>query len=496
MLDPVDVTHRRRRRAAWLHMMCAAAISLVVTLSTQAAGAAAPAGKPNIVFIFSDDQCFDTIRALGNREIQTPNLDRLVESGVSFTHAYNMGAWSPAVCMPSRAMLNTGRFLWHTEPQDGGREDVRLSAQGKLWAQLLAEGGYDTYFTGKWHIAPNPASVFKYTRHVRAGMPKDVPQGYNRPLEHEPNPWTPWDPEWGGFWEGGKHWSEVLREDACDFLDEAAKRDRPFFMYLAFNAPHDPRQSPREYVERYPAERIGLPESFLPMYPYAKEIGCGPDLRDERLAPFPRTPHAVRVHRSEYYAIITHMDTQIGLILDHLERLGLRDNTYLLFTSDHGLAVGHHGLIGKQNLFEHSMRPPLLIAGPGIPAGRRIDAPVYLQDVMPTSLEMAGLGAPEHVEFKSLLPLVDGRRERSYEAIYGAYLNLQRAVIRDHHKLILYPAIGKVLLFDLARDPHEMNDLADDPAQRQTIKRLFADLLDLQKQMGDRLDLRAAYPEL
>lgn len=499
---------------AFIRMICPTVVLCVLSVSQCAWGQrengngselraqSSQLSKPNIVFIFADDQCYDTIRALGNNEIRTPNLDRLVESGTTFTHAYNMGAWSPAVCMPSRTMLNTGRFLWRTQPRDNQREDVRLFEQGKLWSQLMAAAGYDTYFTGKWHIAPNPAKAFQFTRHVRPGMPKDVPEGYNRPLENEPDPWTPWDPKWGGYWEGGEHWSEVLRKDACDFIEQAAERNgqsptgRPFFMYLAFNAPHDPRQSPREYVERYPVDRISLPANFLPVYPFAADIGCGPDLRDERLAPFPRTPHAVRVHRREYYSIITHMDTQIGMILDAIQRAGLDDNTYVLFTADHGLAVGQHGLIGKQNLFEHSMRPPLMITGAGIPTGRRIHAPVYLQDVMPTSLELAGADRPEHVEFKSLLPLVDGRRDRSYDAIYGAYLDLQRAVIQNNHKLILYPGIGKMLLFDLATDPHEMNNLADDPDQAPTIRRLFATLLRLQEETGDRLDLKSAYPNL
>ncbi|HAV61561.1 MAG TPA: choline-sulfatase, partial [Verrucomicrobiales bacterium] len=110
--------------------------------------------------------------------------------------------------------------------------------------------------------------------------------------------------------------------------------------------------------------------------------------------------HAVKVHRQEYYAIITHMDAQIGRILDALEATGKADNTHIFFTADHGLAVGHHGLLGKQNMYEHSLRPPLIVAGPGIPRGRRIEARVYLQDIMPTTLELAGAPVPDHVEFR------------------------------------------------------------------------------------------------
>ena len=467
----------------------------MLALSAQPSLAREPSGKPNIILILADDQAFDTVHAMGNDQVQTPNLDRLVESGVTFTQAYNMGGWSGAVCVPSRTMLNTGRFLWHTEPREGERVDARMLEQGKLWSQLLANVGYDTYMTGKWHLKADPAKAFTFTRHVRPGMPKDTPESYNRPPRDKPDPWTPWDPKFDGYWQGGTHWSEVVRQDALGFIEQAARRDRPFFMYLAFNAPHDPRQSPREYVERYPLDRITMPANFLPTYPFMADIGCGPRLRDERLAPFPRTPHAVRVHRREYYAIITHMDAQIGLILDALHRSGLNEDTYVFFTADHGLAVGHHGLMGKQNLFEHSVRVPLMITGPNVPSNRRIKARVYLQDVMPTSLDLAGVAKPDHLQFKSLLPLIQGRRDRSYQAIYGAYLHLQRAVTEGNHKLILYPKIRKTLLFDLANDPLEMNNLADDPSHQATVKRLFARLLDLQAETGDQLDLRAVYPD-
>jgi len=143
-------------------------------------------------------------------------------------------------------------------------------------------------------------------------------------------------------------------------------------MYLAFNATHDPRQSPKEYIDRYPLDRIKLPENFLPQYPHAAKV-CGLGLRDEKLMPYPRTEFAVKVHRQEYFAIVTHMDDQIGRILEALEKSGKADNTYIIFTADHGLAVGHHGFCGKQNMYDHSMRVPFFIVGPDIEAGSKID---------------------------------------------------------------------------------------------------------------------------
>jgi len=442
--------------------------------------------KPNILFLFADDQSYETIHALGNSEIQTPNLDRLVRSGTAFTHAYNMGAWHGAVCVASRTSINTGRSVWRCRDLEPTlNEEV---AQGRFWAQYLQQAGYETYFTGKWHIQADATKVFQHTKHIRPGMPKDTPEGYLRPTPGEPDVWQPWDKQFGGFWEGGTHWSEVLAEDAEAYLAQATRQPDPFFMYLAFNAPHDPRQSPKEFVDRYPADRLEVPRNFLPEYPYMEEIGCGKTLRDERLAPWPRTPEAVQLHRQEYYALITHLDVQIGKILSALQATGKADNTYIFFTADHGLAVGHHGLMGKQNMYEHSMRPPLIVVGPGVPKNQRIGTPVYLQDIMPTSLEIAGVEIPEQVEFRSLLPLIRGERSEQYEAIYGAYReDQQRMVLKDGKKLIYYPKINRYRLYDLQADPGEQIDLIGNPRFSQNVAELKKELRKLQNQMDDPL---------
>ncbi len=327
-------------------------------------------------------------------------------------------------------------------------------------------------------------------------MPKQTPTGYSRPVDGEKDPWSPSDPKFGGYWEGGKHWSEVVADDACDFIDQAKTQDDPFFMYIAFNAPHDPRQAPQKFVDMYPVENLSVPKNFLSLYPYGNDIGCGPNLRDARLAPFPRTEATVKVHRQEYYAIITHMDEQIGRVLDQLKASGKADNTYIFFTADHGLAVGHHGLIGKQNLYDHSVRVPFLVAGPGVEKDKTENGWVYLQDIMPTTLELAGVAKPDHVEFKSVLPILKGDRDANYETLYGAYLNLQRSVTLGDYKMILYPTISKVRLYHLGKDPLEMVDLAENEDQQMRVKRMFAKLIELQQKMGDKLDLKAAYPTL
>lgn len=477
-----------------VRLFTTALVALAFASPLRAADAKS-AEKPNILFIFADDQAFDTIHSLGNHEIETPNLDRLVARGTTFTHTYNMGSWSGAVCVASRMMLNCGKYLWHAQKDHAKTADLYVK-QNRLWPQLLENNGYDTYFTGKWHVKADATKAFKTARNVRGGMPNQTPEGYNRPIKGQSMKWTPWDPQFGGFWKGGKHWSEVVGDDAVDYLDMASKSDNPFFMYIAFNAPHDPRQSPKEYVDKYPLDKIAMPASFVPEYPFNEAMKSGRGLRDEKLAPFPRTEYSVKVNRQEYYAIITHMDAQIGRILDAVENSGQADNTWIFFSADHGLAVGRHGLMGKQNMFDHSVRVPMMVVGPGVEAGKKSDARIYLQDIMATSLELSGTKKPDYVQFESMLPLLSGKTDQGRDAIYGAYLDRQRAVTYGDHKLILYPKISKAVLYNVAKDPQELHDLADEKQHQKTIAKLFAKLLELQKETGDELDLKAAFPNI
>lgn len=448
--------------------------------------------KPNIVFIFTDDQSYEAVGEFGYLDIDTPNLDKLAKRGATFTHTYNMGAWGGAVCVSSRTMLITGRTLWRAHANENNQQaDVDA---GRFWPQRMAAEGYETYFTGKWHIKADANECFDHAINVRPGMPSAVKEGYNRPLPGQPDPWSPSDPKFGGFWKNGKHWSEVLADDSVGFIEHAAKSAKPFFMYLAFNAPHDPRQSPARFVSQYPLDRIRVPQNFLPQYPHMNPMGAGPNLRDEQLAPFPRDEHAVKVHRQEYFSSISHLDEQIGRILDALNKSGMADNTFIIFTSDHGLACGHHGLMGKQNMYEHSLRVPFIVAGPGVDAGAKIKFPIHLQDAMATALDLAGADR-EDVEFDSLLPLLAGKKE-GLDAVYAAYMNKQRAVIEAGWKLILYPEAKVVRLYHLFHDPNEIQDLAADPNLLPRKKSLFGKLRELQLRYDDKLDLQSVFPEL
>ena len=486
------------RRSLQFIAVCVLSACTHLFHEARAAGVVAAGSKPNVLFLFADDLTYEAIRAFGYTDIDTPNLDRLVARGTTFSHAYNMGSWSGAVCIASRTMLITGRSVWDAHKIYKTTSKERQA--GVLWPQLLKQAGYRTYMTGKWHIQTDAAKCFDVVKHVRPGMPPTVEAAYNRPPSNGADPWDPTDTSNGGFWEGGRHWSEVTADDAIGFLNEAGQTSQPAFFYIAFNAPHDPRQSPQEYLDRYPLERIALPEPFLPTYPYAEVMGCDTSQRDEKLAPFPRTERAVKVHRREYYALMTHLDVQIGRILDALEASGKADNTLIFFTGDHGLSVGHHGLMGKQNQYDHSVRVPFIVAGPGVQADVLDHTPIYLQDVMPTTLELAGVQSPEHVFFQSLMPrLAAAAGDRKppsppYESIYGGFLGLQRSITHAGWKLIVYPKGKVVRLYNLDQDPHEQVDLAGRPENAERQRDLLDRLVALQRELGDDVDLSGLMP--
>lgn len=468
--------------------------------------------KPNILFILADDQMFESIGALEGCPVKTPNLDRLVDQGVTFTHAFNQGSFAPAVCVASRTMLNTGAFLWNAasfskkgniNPKDRNAPKhqqpykIPSNTPEKYWPQFMKEAGYETYMTGKWHVGEvAPPKIFDIVSHVRGGMPGQAKQRYDRSFDQgKEDSWSPYDKELGGFWKGGKHWSEIVGDDGVSFLDSAKNSDKPFFMYLAFNAPHDPRQSPKKFVDMYPLDSIKVPENFIPEYPYNEYAGTGRTLRDEMLAPFPRTEYSVKVNRQEYYAIITHMDEQIGRILDALEASGKGDNTYVFFTADHGLAVGDHGFMGKQNMYESSMRVPLLMTGPGLEKRKTVNSFVYLQDIMATSLDIAGVQKTPQVEFNSLLPLARGDAAESiYKSVYGAYFGAQRMYRTEDYKLIIYPIANMVRLYNIKNDPLEKVDLAQDKDENlDLLNTLFSEFKKLQKEMNDPIDVTESF---
>ncbi|MFC2158625.1 sulfatase-like hydrolase/transferase [Acidobacteriota bacterium] len=451
--------------------------------------------RPNFLFIFTDDQRFNTIHALGNTEVHTPHMDRLVRRGVSFTNAYIMGGNSGAVCMPSRAMLLTGRSLFRIE-----RDGRHIPEDHVMMPEILKAEGYSTFGTGKWHNGRDAfARCFSQGDEIFFGGMSDHwnvpvnefdPTGrYETQVPFIPNAalsnkvdFRPWHhiPE-------GKHSSELFADSVVDFIKKYDSPD-PFFVYTSFTAPHDPRSAPPEFMEMYDPKNIQFPPNFLPVHPFDNgEL----KVRDEMLASFPRTKQEVSRHIAEYYGIISHLDSQVGRILDALESSGQADNTYIIFAADNGLALGQHGLMGKQNVYDHSVHVPLIFSGPGLPQGERRDALCYLFDIFPTVCEIGKLPCPPSVEGKSLIPLIQNAELEGREALIFAYKDYQRGLRTRRWKLIQTNVVGSkhTQLFDMEKDPFEMDDLAGNPEHQARIKELSEMLQSMMSAEGDSVRL-------
>jgi arylsulfatase A-like enzyme len=455
------------------HLMRRFGLALALLLAAPPGlRAAEDAARPNVLFLFADDQRADTVAALGNAVIRTPNLDRLVKRGVAFNRAYMQGGLQGATCVPSRAMLLSGRSLF--------RVDVRLQ-RDVTWPAAFGKAGYTTFLTGKWHNGPDsvPAS-FQTARSVFVGGMTDPMRAPLRDLT------------------GGKLGEPRLAtQHACAaFADEAIRflkghKAGPFFCYVAFNAPHDPHVVPGDFPVTYDAAKVPLPKNFLPQHPWDNgEM----EVRDEKLLPWPRKPEKVREMIAEYYRYVSYLDAQVGRIVGALDASPHAGNTFIVFSADSGVARGSHGLIGKQNLYEHSVRVPLVIAGPGVPAGKHTDALCYLFDVLPTLGKLCGVPAPKTSEGMELTASLRDPTKPARPCLMFAYRDVQRAVRDGRWKLIRYPRVDRTQLFDLQNDPDETTNLVDRPEHSARARALAALLAEEQKRYGDAAPLRAPRP--
>lgn len=456
------------------HRILAPFIILLVASLASLHGADAKPSKPNILFLFADDQRADTIAALGNPVIKTPNLDRLARSGMAFNRAYMQGGLNGATCVPSRAMLLSGQNLFHI--------DENLM-RAETWPEAFGRAGYTTFVSGKWHNGDaSLVRSFKIARSMFTG-------GMTNPMQAKLRDVV--DGKVGEAHASSKHACEVFADEAVRFLKEHT--DGPFFAYVPFDAPHDPHIVPADFPIHYDPARIPLPPNFLPQHPWDNGEMT---IRDERLMPWPRTPEAVQACLAEYYRYISYLDAQIGRVLDALAASPYATNTIVVFSADSGVARGSHGLIGKQNVYDFdSVRVPLIMSGPGIPADQRSDAMCYLFDVLPTLGKLCGVAAPktsEGIDFSATLrdPAKPARTELMF-----AYKDVQRAVRDERWKLIRYPQVDKTQLFDLQTDPQEITNLAEQPKYAAKVSELTARLITLQQQFGDEAALQVANPK-
>lgn len=435
--------------------------------------------KPNIVLILADDMRGTTMSFLGKEQINTPVLDTFADDCTVFTNAHIMGGSNGAVSMPSRAMLMTGKYLYNLE-----KEGATVPESHTLIGEAFNNAGYQTFHTGKWHSSKSAFNrCFNSGRDIFFGGMADH---WNVPLfNYDPTgkyenkrriirkPLSNNEVEvlTGEYMYAGKHSVDIFTETAIEFLNSQKDENKPFFLSVSYMSPHDPRSMPDEFMQLYDVDKIDLPPNYMENHPFDNGELI---IRDESLAAVPRQKPEIRKHIAEYYGMISHLDNRIGHILEALKANGLYDNTIVIFTADNGLAVGQHGLLGKQNVYEHSVHIPLMIKAPQA-ATKRMDTNnlCYLIDLFPTLCEWSGINIPESVDGLSLLPVINENRSvRDY--LYYGYRDFQRAITGGKWKLIEYNVKGNktTQLFNLEDDPFEIDNLINNKKYRKTISNL------------------------
>ena len=418
----------------------------------------------NILIIYSDDHSYRALGAAGNTDVLTPNLDKLAKSGLMFTQAHVMGGHQGAVCIPSRAMLLTGRYV-NRLPGDGSTiPDSIVSLP-----EVLRTQGYNTYHTGKWHSdKASHSRMFSTGGDIFFGgmhFPKFGGQEHPTVYLYDST---------GVYDEKRKRTSDtysttLYADHAIQFLSSTTAKAKPFFCYVAFTSPHDPRTPPDKFSRMYDPAKIPLPANFLIKHPFDNG---DLNVRDEQLLPVPRDPDAIKKDIALYYGMVSEMDAQVGRILETLEKSGLKENTLIVFAGDNGLAVGQHGLLGKQNLYEHSIRVPMILSGPSVPMNKKTDGFTYLSDITPTIFDYLQLPRPSSVEGRSLLPVIQDPSKKVRSSIYNVYGHWSRSIkSEDGFKLIVYnvDGIATTQLFNLKIDPWEIKDLSKDQAYSEKI---------------------------
>jgi arylsulfatase A-like enzyme len=395
--------------------------------------------RPNVVLLLSDDHMADALGCAGDPTVKTPNIDRLARSGVRFTRAFSPNP----ICTPARASILTGQASTTSGVTFFNKP---IPPKTKTWPEVLRDAGYTTFYTGKWHNDGTPADRgFARGRSIFVGG-----MGDHDRLDVI-------DIGRAGKRRADKFSSELFADAAVEFLD-SYKADAPFLLYVSFTAPHDPRTPPGRFATMYDPEKIHVPANFRPEPPvelFTREI------RDEKLLPFPRTEADIRRERALYYGMISHLDAQVGRVLDAIDRTGRAGETIVIFAGDQGLALGAHGVVGKQTLYDEGIRTPLIVRNPRIvPAGPSCSRLVELIDLYPTICEAADIDTPKSVEGYPIWDLYRGGDCPVRSQVFGLYDDLQRSVRTERYKLILHLRTRVVELFDLKNDPDELTNLA------------------------------------
>jgi choline-sulfatase len=458
----------------------------------SSAAFSAPAGRPNFLFILVDDQSpFDLKIYNPKSPLETPNLDRLAAKGMVFDGAYHMGSFSGAVCMPSRHMIMSGRTVWHLPPAPWGAKTCPPALEQQTIPAVFNRAGYATMRTckqGNSYEAANKLFTVRRDATKRGGTDES-----------------------GSAWHGDR---------VMDYLNEreGTKDTKPFLIYYGFSHPHDERDGKPELLAKYGASnhidenappslhslQPPLPENYLAAHPFDTTHS---DVRDEVAVSGVwkrRDEASIRNEIGRQLACSENIDIQIGRVLKKLEDSGELDNTYIIYTADHGMSIGRHGLMGKQNLYQHTWRVPFIVTGPGIQPGSRVDGNIYLLDVLATLCDLAGVDVPATNEGTSFKPVLEGKNKTVRDVLYGVYSGGgkpgMRCVKQGDWKLVRYEApdrkVSETQLFNLAANPDEylkehgktgpmQTNLATDPAHAAKLAEMESLLLAEMRRLDD-----------
>ncbi len=477
-----------------------------------------PTAPPNILWICTDQQRYDTIAALGNPHVSTPNIDRLVAEGVAFTHAY---CQSP-ICTPSRASFLTGMYPSAVHVNGNGNDC--FPSQPPLVTRLLANAGYDCGLIGKLHLAgaycriePRVDDGYRYWEYSHAPR-DDWPEGHG---------YAEWVRARGGDLNAFNrdirgvpadlHQTTWCAEKTIEFICQ--ERQGPWLASVNIYDPHPPFNPPQSYRDLFDPVQMSGPlfrASDLEQQQKLAGVdfqskGRHPDdldiaspiltsspQRGGKLDPAAGGEKDARTLQAAYYAMIKLVDDRVGRILNALEESGQRHNTVVIFTSDHGEMLGDHGLIQKGcRFYEGLVRVPLIFSWPGVfPQGLRSEALVELLDKAPTLMELAGLVAPERMQGRSLLPILKGEADPAvhrdfvrceyYDALEMPDHSLATMYRDERYKVVLYHGHDYGELYDLQEDPEEFENMWEEPEAQPLVLELLKRSYDASMRAMDR----------
>ena len=472
---------------------------------------AAAAQKPNIILIMADDQAKQAIGCYGNKDIQTPGLDRLAQEGMRFEHALTPNSF----CTPARAAVLTGKYshkngvIRLNQPFDGSQQ---------TFPKLLQAGGYQTALFGKWHLLTQPTGFDHYCVMKMQGEP------WNPKVFEPQHEWIAWSgKDRKSAFKGGRriqgYNNDVMTTEALTWLQGKRDTSKPFCFLLHPKPPHAPYDPPKKYADFLADVTIPEPATLLDDYEgrtpaaiknlmNANRILLGPPFQKYRKQLEKENPNITEDELTRamyqeyikgYYRLVKSVDDNVARLLEYLDASGLAETTLVLFTSDQGFSLGEHGLYNKQWMYEPSLHQPLLVRYPGvIDSGTVHESMVNHVDLAPTLLDFAGLPIPDDLQGYSLKPILKGQadqvREASYYHFYehGRRLPEMVGVRTERYKLIHYPTMEdpyKWELFDLEKDPDEMKNLYRNPEHKELLAQMKVELRQLVADLEDPVEL-------